>query len=334
MTRLVRQISAGDEGDDNRSDLRPRLADDDKKRKNGTGGPGTAVITNNGATPVFVDIDPRTYNLDPLKLEAAFTPRTKAVVAVSLYGQCCDIPAIKAVCDRHQAFLIEDAAQSIGSSWNGSPIGSTGDLVSFSFHPNKNLTTIEGGCLVLNDAAEAVLAEQFRLQGVVRSGFDGMDVAIAGGKFNLTDVAARVGLGQLPHLKTFTRQRRELAMAYLEKFERCGARDLGLQLPLPDFEQSNWHMFQVILPEGPGRLKRAEVMEKLGKAGIGSGVHYPVIHLFTLYRGLGWKDGDFPHAEHAGRNILTLPLFPTMDPGDIDRVVNTLVTILQSSSMP
>ncbi len=292
------------------------------------------VVLTVGARPVFVDIDPATRNINLDAVESAITPATKAIIPVDLAGLPVDRDRLYQIARRHNLRVVEDAAQSIGSSWNGRLIGSFGDLVSFSFHPNKNLTTIEGGCLVVNDAAEATLAEQFRLQGVVRSGIDGMDVAVAGGKFNLTDVAARVGLGQLPHLETFTRQRRDLAMAYLEKFERCGARELGLQLPLPDFGQGNWHMFQVILPEGPGRLKRAEVMEKLGKAGIGTGVHYPAIHLFTLYRGLGWKDGDFPQAEHAGRNILTLPLFPTMDPGDIDRVVNALVTILQSSSIP
>ena len=288
------------------------------------------VILTVGARPVFADIDPATRNIDLDLVEAAITPATKAIIPVDLAGLPVDRDRLYQIAARHNLRVVEDAAQSIGSNWNGRLIGSFGDLVSFSFHPNKNLTSIEGGCLVMTHAAEASLAEQYRLQGVVRSGLDGMDVEIAGGKFNLTDVAARVGLGQLPNLEIFTQRRRDLAMAYLEKFERCGAQELGLQLPLADFEQSNWHMFQVILPEGPDRPKRAEVMERLSKAGIGTGVHYPVIHLFTLYRNLGWKEGDFPHAEYAGRNILTLPLFPTMDPTDVDRVVDALVRILQS----
>jgi dTDP-4-amino-4,6-dideoxygalactose transaminase len=194
-----------------------------------------------------------------------------------------------------------------------------------SFHPNKNITTIEGGCLVMTTEAEAKLAEQYRLQGVVRSGLDGMEVEVVGGKFNLTDVAARVGLGQLPRLEEFNGQRRELARAYFEAFAAHGAAALGLGLPVADLVQSNWHMFQVVLPPA---VKRAEVMAALHAAGIGSGVHYPAIHLFALYRRLGWKDGDFPKAEAVCRSILTLPLFPAMTRADVTRVVEVLTGIL------
>jgi len=144
--------------------------------------------------------------------------------------------------------------------------------LSVSFHPNKNITTIEGGCLVMNTEVEAKLAEQYRLQGVVRSGFDGMEVEVVGGKFNLTDVAARVGLGQLPRLQEFNDRRRELARAYFEAFAASGAAGLGLGLPVADLVQSNWHMFQVVLPAA---LKRAEVMAQLHAAGIGSACDYP-----------------------------------------------------------
>ena len=289
------------------------------------------VILTVGARPVFVDIDPVTRNLDLDLVEAAITPATKALLPVDLAGLPVDRDKLYAIASRHGLRVVEDAAQSMGSSWNGRLIGAAGDLVSFSFHPNKNLTTIEGGCLVMNDAAEATLAEQYRLQGVVRSGVDGMDVEIAGGKFNLTDVAARVGLGQLPHLDEFTRRRRKLARGYFTAFRQAGAETLGLRLPVEDFQNSNWHMFQVILPDTPGMPSRVEVIGKMRDAGIGVGVHYPAIHLFTLYRNLGWKDGDFPHAENAGRNILTLPLFPTMTADDVARTVDALVSILNSS---
>ena len=227
--------------------------------------------------------------------------------------------------------VVEDAAQSYGANWRGRRIGSFGDFVSFSFHPNKNVTTIEGGALVVNDEREAKLAEQYRLQGVVRSGQDGMEVEVVGGKFNLTDVAARVGLGQLPHLEEFNTKRRELAREYFELFDAAGAEQkLGLGLPVRDFAQSNWHMFQVVLPEERLAIKRAEVMERLHAAGIGTGVHYPAIHLFAVYRRLGWKDGDFPVAERVCRNILTLPLFPAMTRADVARVVEALVEILRT----
>ena len=252
------------------------------------------VILEVGARPVFVDIDPVTRNLDLDLIEAAITPATRAIIPVDLAGLPVDRDRLYAIAKKHGLRIVEDAAQSMGSTWNGQRIGATGDFVSVSFHPNKNITTIEGGCLVMTTEAEAKLAEQYRLQGVVRSGLDGMEVEVVGGKFNLTDVAARVGLGQLPRLEEFNGKRRELARAYFEAFAAHGAAALELGLPVADLVQSNWHMFQVVLPPA---VKRAEVMAALHAAGIGSGVHYPAIHLFALYRRLGWKEGDFPKAE-------------------------------------
>jgi dTDP-4-amino-4,6-dideoxygalactose transaminase len=295
--------------------------------------PLTWVATSNvvlevGAKPVFVDIDPLTRTIDLDLVEKAVTPRTRAIIPVDLAGLPVDRDRIYALAKRHALRVVEDAAQSIGSTWKGRRIGSFGDFVSLSFHPNKNITTSEGGCLVLNDEREASLAEQYRLQGVVRTGLDGMDVEVVGGKYNLTDVAARIGLGQLPHLEEFTARRRDLARAYFEELEKPALKALGLGLPVANFTDSNWHMFQVMLPEARLDAKRAVIMEAMKQAGIGTGVHYPVIHLFSLYRRLGWKDGDFPNAEYAGRNILTLPLFPAMSRADVVRVVRTLAAVL------
>ena len=288
------------------------------------------VVLTVGARPVFVDIDPVTRNIDLSAVEAAITPATKAIIPVDLAGLPVDRDRLYEIANRHGLRVVEDAAQSMGSSWKGRLIGSFGDLVSFSFHPNKNLTSIEGGCLVMTKESDAKLAEQYRLQGVIRSGVDGMDVEIAGGKFNLTDVAARVGLGQLPHLDEFTRIRRDLALEYFKWLDTPEVHPLGIALPVADFEQSNWHMFQVVLSEAAGSPSRAEVMEKMAAEGVSTGVHYPAIHLFTLYRAAGWKDGDFPHAELAGRKILTLPLFPTMTLAEVERVATTLIRVLKS----
>jgi dTDP-4-amino-4,6-dideoxygalactose transaminase len=287
------------------------------------------VILEVGARPVFVDVDPVTRNLDLDRVEAAITPATRALLPVDLAGLPVDRDRLYAIARRHGLRVIEDAAQAFGSNWQGRRIGTEGDFVSFSFHPNKNITTIEGGALVLNNEREAKLAEQYRLQGVVRSGTDGMEVEVVGGKFNLTDVAARVGLGQLPHLETFNARRRELARAYFAALAAPEVAALGLGLPPADFTQTNWHMFQVVLPEERLTLRRADVMTRLQAAGIGSGVHYPPIHLFAVYRRLGWKEGDCPVAEKIGRNILTLPLFPAMTEGDVVRVVATLAEILR-----
>src|SRR3954463_12662402 len=228
------------------------------------------VILEVGARPVFIEIDPVTRNLDPGRIEAAITPATRAILPVDLAGLPVDRDRLYAIASKHGLRVIEDAAQSFGSTWNGRRIGAIGDFVSFSFHPNKNVTTIEGGALVLNNEAEAKLAEQYRLQGVVRSGFDGMEVELVGGKFNLTDVAARVGLGQLPRLEEFNGRRRELAREYFRLLDAPDVRALGLELPPRDFSSTNWHMFQVVLPEEKFTIKRAEVMAQLQAAGIGT----------------------------------------------------------------
>jgi dTDP-4-amino-4,6-dideoxygalactose transaminase len=297
--------------------------------------PLTWVATSNvvlavGARPVFADIDPVTRNLDLDRVAAAITPATRAIIPVDLSGLPVDRDRLYALAQKHDLRVVEDAAQAFGSSWHGRRIGAFGDLVSFSFQANKNITSAEGGCLVLNDEREATLAEQYRLQGVVRSGFDGMEVEVGGGKFNLTDIAARIGLGQLPRLEAITARRRELARAYFAAFDSPAIRALGLGLPVADFTDSNWHMFQVMLPEERLTIPRAAVMGKMHAAGIGTGVHYPALHLFALYRRLGWKPGDFPHAEYAGRNILTLPLFPAMTAADVRRVALTLTDILKA----
>lgn len=292
------------------------------------------VILETGARPVFVDIDPSTRNIDLGRVEAAVTPRTRAILPVDLAGLPVDRDRLHAIASGRGLRVVEDAAQSIGSTWKGRRIGSFGDFVSVSFHANKNITTCEGGCLVVNDGREAALAEQYRLQGVVRTGHDGMEVEVVGGKFNMTDVAARIGLGQLPHLGEFLARRRELARAYFEEFARPAVRSLGIGLPPENFDDSNWHMFQVVLPEERMKVPRARVMEEMRAAGIGTGVHYPAIHLFALYRRMGWKDGDFPNAEYAGRNILTLPLFPAMEGPDVPRVVRTLASILRRHRKP
>ncbi|HDR9007165.1 TPA: DegT/DnrJ/EryC1/StrS aminotransferase family protein [Burkholderia vietnamiensis] len=287
------------------------------------------VIIETGATPVFADIDPVTRNIDLDKLEQAITPRTKAIIPVYLSGLPVDMDRLYAIARAHDLRVIEDAAQALGSTWKGRRIGAIGDIVSFSFHANKNLTTIEGGALVLNDEDEAALAQKYRLQGITRTGFDGMDCDVLGGKYNLTDVAARVGLGQLPHLERFTAQRRALARAYFAALDGGAAVKLGLGLPVADFENSNWHMFQVTLPLERLSLSRADFMAQMKERGIGTGVHYPAIHLFTLYRARGFKEGMFPHAERYGASTVTLPLFTQMTEDDVRRVADAINQICE-----
>jgi len=280
------------------------------------------VILEVGAKPVFADVDPTTRNIDLDKVEAAITSATRAIIPVYLAGLPIDLDRLYAIAARHGLRVVEDAAQAFGSSWRGTPIGARGDLVAFSFQANKNITCAEGGALVLNSEAEALHCEKLRLQGVVRTGEDGMEVDLLGGKFNLTDIAARIALGQLPHLDSVTQKRKSLARRYFEQWDRS----LGCELPPPDFENSNWHMFQVVLPE---HVRRADFMAGMREAGIGIGVHYPAIHLFALYRSLGHRDGECPHAERIGRQIASLPLFPAMADADVDRVCDTARKLLR-----
>jgi len=277
------------------------------------------VVLRAGARPVFVDCDPLTRNIDLRRIAAAVTPRTRAILPVDLAGLPVDRDRLYEIAGAHRLRVIEDAAQSMGANWAGREIGTIGDLVSISFHANKNITTAEGGCLVVNDAQEAAACELWRLQGVARRGdsWDGMDCTLAGGKHNLTDIAACIGLGQLPHLDAFTARRRELAGRYFARFDRT----LGCELPLEDLTQCNWHMFQVLLPED---VERNAFIGRMREAGIGVGVHYPAMHLFSLYRGLGFKPGDFPVAERIGRCTVSLPMFPAMQDGDVDRVLAAL----------
>ncbi|EOA05526.1 pyridoxal phosphate-dependent aminotransferase [Herbaspirillum frisingense GSF30] len=283
------------------------------------------VILETGATPVFADIDPITRNIDLDRLEAAITPRTKAIIPVYLSGLPVDMDRLYAIAAKHKLRVVEDAAQALGSTWNGKRIGSFGDFVSFSLQANKNITSAEGGFLVLNNADEARLAEKYRLQGVTRSGFDGLEVDVLGGKYNLTDVNAAIGLGQFAHIDAVTAHRKELARHYFACFGSDFEANYGAQLPVADFENSNWHMFQLVLPE---RITRAAFMEKMMEKQVGIGYHYPAIHLLKLYRERGFKEGMFPVAERVGQRIVSLPMFNVMRKEDVVRAVETVKSVL------
>lgn len=291
--------------------------------------PATAnVIIEVGATPVFADIDPVTRNMDLDKLEAAITPRTKAIIPVYLSGLPMDMDRLYAIANKHNLRVVEDAAQAIGALWNGKRIGSFGDFASFSFQANKNITTGEGGCLVLNNLEEARLAEKYRLQGVTRSGVDGIDVDVLGGKYNMSDIMATIGLGQMKNLDKLTAHRAALARHYFDCFGPDFEAQTGAQLPIQAFGTSNWHLFQIILPDnGPGT--RADFMTRMQKEhNVGTGYHYAPIHLFTLYRERGFKEGDFPVAEKIGRLTVTLPMFNAMTFADVERAVAAVKVVL------
>lgn len=285
------------------------------------------VIMRVGAKPVFVDVDLDSRNMNLAQAEAAITPKTKALMPVHFSGLPVDMDALYDLAKRHNLRVIEDAAHAIGSAWKGKKIGSFGDIVSFSFHPNKNMTTIEGGALSFADTSELALFDKLRFHGISRDAEGDMDVSVAGGKYNLSDVAARVGVGQLPHIDAFNAQRRKLVARYFEQMDS----DPAFLLPARGDEGHSWHMFAPLLPLDRLNISRKEFIQKMHQRGIGVGIHYPALHLFSLYRGLGHKEGDFPNAERIGRETVTLPLFPAMSEADVDRVCAAIKEIIQEA---
>jgi dTDP-4-amino-4,6-dideoxygalactose transaminase len=280
------------------------------------------MIERVGATTVFVDVDLATRNVDMQAAQAAVTPRTRALLPTH-YNAPLDPQALAAFARRHRVRVIEDAALAIGSRAAGRPVGSMGDLVSFSFHPNKNMTTIEGGALVVNDADEAARVERLRFHGIVRLPDGTRDVEEPGGKFNLSDVSARLGLEQLKHLDEWCRTRERLAARYFE----CLAGDDLLtpeRLPPRDNPGHSWNMFTVLLPlEAMGRTRKAFI-DAMAQEGIGIGVSYEAIHLTTLFRRKGFREGRFPVSERIARETATLPLFPEMREADVERVCEAM----------
>jgi dTDP-4-amino-4,6-dideoxygalactose transaminase len=285
------------------------------------------VIVRVGARPVFVDVGLDSRNIDLAQVEAAVTPRTRAILPVHFAGLPVDMDRLYELAGRKGLRVIEDAAHAIGSAWRGRRIGSCGDLVCFSFHPNKNITTIEGGAISGGSPDELRSIELHRWHGQVKSGPDGFDTLLAGGKCNLSDVAAAVGLGQLKHLEEFNARRRKLVARY---FELWGARS-PLRLPERGDAGHSWHVFTPLLPLPELRMSRRGFIEAMKERGIGVGVHYPAIHLFSAYRALGYREGQFPNAERIGRETVTLPLFPAMRDEDVDRVVRAVNEIVQGA---
>ena len=288
------------------------------------------VVMRVGAKPVFVDVELDSRNLDLARVESAITPRTRAIMPVHFSGLPLDMDRLYALARQHSLRVIEDAAHAIGSAWNGRRIGSFGDMVSFSFHPNKNMTTIEGGALSLPDDRELKAVDLQRFHGLERNADGSADVLLPGGKYNLSDVAARIGLSQLKQLEDFNDKRRELVARY---FQRLSS-DPPCRLPARGTEGHSWHMFAPLIPLDHLSISRSQFIEAMHAQGIGVGVHYPALHLTTLYRELGYTEGNFPNAERIGRETVTLPLFPGMQLADVDRVCGTVAQILHAGKKP
>jgi dTDP-4-amino-4,6-dideoxygalactose transaminase len=282
------------------------------------------VIVRVGARPIFVDVDLDTRNIDLDQLEAAIGPRTRAIMPVHFGGLPVDMDRVNALAKRRELRVIEDAAHAIGSHLGDRAIGSFGDVTCFSFHANKNITTIEGGAIVGGSAAEVAAIERLRFHGLLKRSPDEFDVEAASGKANLPDVNAAIGLAQLPRLMEFNDKRRRLVAHYFVRFREQPL----LRLPARLEAGHSWHLFAPLLPVRAHTISRRAFIDAMAARGIGVGVHYPAVHLFAAYRALGYREGQFPNAERIGAETVTLPLFPQMTFEDVDRVFEATLDAL------
>ena len=293
------------------------------------------VIANLGAKPVLVDIDPSTLNIEVNHLRDLITPRTRAIMPVHYAGLPVNCDEIYAIAKEYNLRVIEDAAHAIGSQYNGKKIGSFGDIQVFSFHPNKNMTTIEGGCVVTRDDEFAKKFNLYRFHGIDReswnrfgkNGSQHYDVVLPGLKSNMSDVQAAVGIHQLAALDGFNARRQELAQRYHEALQGIPA----LTLPVNPAEHPGhaWHLYCACINPQYTTYTRDTFMDALKERGIGTGLHYTATHLFTYYQNeFGYRLGDFPATESVCARIMSLPLFPTLTNEQQDRVIATIKELL------
>lgn len=279
------------------------------------------VVARLGAKPVFVDIELDTRNIDVKLAERALTPKTRAIMPVHFSGLPVDMDALYGCAAKHGLRVVEDAAHAIGSRYQGKLIGGFGDFAVFSFHPNKNMTTIEGGAISTADPQAAELIEQHRFHGIKRNADGEVDVLFPGAKSNLSDVAAQVGIDQLRRLDGFNQRRRELAARYFEELRGLKA----VSLPARGDAGHSWHMFTVLIDFRARSTTRPAFQKAMAARGIGIGVHYPCIPGLAYYRQMGYRaDEDYPVAARVGRETVTLPLFPAMSDADVLRVCTEL----------
>lgn len=303
--------------------------------------PFTFVATLNsiihaGGKPVLVDIDPHTYNIDINQIENAITPRTRAIVPVHFTGLPVDCDAIYAIADKHNLTVVEDCAHAIGAQYKGKPLGSFGHFQVFSFHPNKNMTTGEGGLVTCRNSEWAERIRCLRFHGISKAAFDRFtkkgnqhyEVIAPGFKYNMMDLQAAIGLHQLKSLDNFIKRRTFLAQRYLTAFANWPQWELPQQ---PDYEHRHaWHLFAPLINPEIAGMDRDTFMQRMKDGNIGTGLHYAAIHLHPYYKNtFGFKEGDFPRTEDVANRIVSLPLFPTMTDEEQNRVIRAIAKIFK-----
>lgn len=291
------------------------------------------IITLLGAEPVMVDVDRHTLMVRPQDIEAAITPKTKAIIPVHYAGAPADLTALRDISERYGIPLIEDAAHAVGTQYRDEWIGTRGTAI-FSFHAIKNITCAEGGMVVTDDETLAERIRSLKFHGLGVDAFDRQrqgrkpqaEVVTPGFKYNLADINAAIALVQLDKLPAINARRQQLAARYLTQL-----RSLPLQpLAVPDYPHLHaWHLFMVRVDETRCGISRDSLMAELQARGIGTGLHFRAVHTQKYYRER-YPHLHLPETEWNSASLMTLPLFPDMQDSDVDRVVAALTSILES----
>jgi len=293
------------------------------------------VIEHVGARPVLVDVEPDTLNIDAGQVEAAITPRTRAILAVHYAGHPVDLDALRAIAGAYRLALVEDAAHALPARYKGRPIGGGDNAVAFSFYATKNITTAEGGMLT-GDPDFLARARIVSLHGMSRDAWKRYDqggswfyeVLLPGFKYNMTDIQAALGLCQLRKLERFQRRRREVVSQYNGAF----ADEPALELPVthPEVEHA-WHLYVLRLRPGTLAIDRNRFIQELADRNIGTSVHFIPIHVHPYYRDkYGFRPDSFPVAHAEYRRILSLPLHPGLSDGDVGHVIEAVLDVVRS----
>jgi dTDP-4-amino-4,6-dideoxygalactose transaminase len=287
-----------------------------------------------GGIPVLVDVEPGTYNMDVTKLERAITRRTRAIMPVHFAGLPVDLDPLYDIAKKHNLRVIEDAAHAIGTEYKGRRIGSFGDTQVFSFHPNKNMTTGEGGCVATRDETLASDVALLRFHGMDREawnrfgkkGTQHYEIIAPGYKYNMMDIQAALGLHQLKQLDGFIKRRSTIALRYQKTLADWPQWALTRAPAYPHLHA--WHLYAPLINADAAHMDRDAFMQGMKERNIGTGLHYRAVHLYPYYREhFGFKRGDFPHAETISDRIVSLPLFPAMTDADQDRVFKAMADL-------
>ncbi|MBF0461048.1 MAG: DegT/DnrJ/EryC1/StrS family aminotransferase [Magnetococcales bacterium] len=292
----------------------------------------SAAILEAGARPVFVDVEPESGNIDVARIAAAITPRSKAILPVHLYGQVCDMVAMRALAERHGLFIVEDAAHCLEGHHQGLRPGSASQAACFSFYATKNITCGEGGALATNDTELYEKLKLLRLHGMTKSGaeratkgYQHWDMALLGWKYNMSNIEAAILLPQMNRLERNLQRRHLLADRYRTRLAELATKGLRLfSNPQPGSVHAH-HLFPVLV-EG---MDRDRFVKTLQEQGISTMVNYRPVHLTHYFSDtFGFQPGQFPIAERIGETVVSLPLYPRMTEADVDTVVQVIQQVL------